>query len=104
MLLRDLASVRRRVTQAGLTYHLPKTPDGRHADYVPALALALSAFAGPAALQAAEAFARKTAALDIEIGRTWMGSEYQRQQARLADMPEMMRTRAMRIYRQQIGD
>lgn len=104
VLLRDLASVRRRVTQAGLTYHLPKTPDGRHADYVPALALALSAFAGPAALQAAEAFARKTAALDIEIGRTWMGSEYQRQQARLADMPEMMRTRAMRIYRQQTGD
>ena len=100
VLLRDLASVRRRVTQAGLAYHLPKTPDGRHADYVPALALALSAFGGAAALQAAEAYARKTAALDIELGRTWMGSDYQRQQAHLADMPEQMRTRAMRILHQ----
>ena len=104
VLLRDLASVRRRVTQSGLNYHLPKTPDGRHADYFPALMLALSAFGGAAALQSAEAYARKTAQLDIEIGRTWLGSDYQRQQARLADLPEQVRVRAMRIHRQQFGE
>lgn len=39
---RDLVSVRRRIAQNGVTIHLPETSDGRHADYVPALMLALA--------------------------------------------------------------
>lgn len=35
----DLLSVRRRVTQSGVTVHLPTTPDGRHADFASAAAL-----------------------------------------------------------------
>lgn len=38
----DLLSVRKRVTQSGLSIELPKTSDGRHADYAPALAIAAS--------------------------------------------------------------
>jgi hypothetical protein len=37
----DLLSVRRRVTQTGVSIELPHTSDGRHADYAPALAMAL---------------------------------------------------------------
>jgi hypothetical protein len=37
----DLLSIRRRVTQTGETIELPHTSDGRHADYAPALAMAL---------------------------------------------------------------
>ena len=44
ILTRDLTSVRRRLTQTGISYVLPRTSDGRHADYVPALALALHGF------------------------------------------------------------
>jgi len=40
-LRRDLLSVKRRTTQQGVTIVLPKTGDGRHADYAPALASAL---------------------------------------------------------------
>lgn len=39
---RDLVSVRRRITQNGVTIHLPETSDGRHADFVPALMLGLA--------------------------------------------------------------
>jgi hypothetical protein len=35
----DVLSVRRRVTQSGLTVHLPASNDGRHADYASAAAL-----------------------------------------------------------------
>jgi hypothetical protein len=35
----DLMSVRKRVTQNGISIELPRTSDGRHADYAPALAL-----------------------------------------------------------------
>jgi hypothetical protein len=38
----DLLSIRKRVTQAGITFELPKTSDGRHADFAPAVALALA--------------------------------------------------------------
>jgi hypothetical protein len=38
----DLLSVRKRVTQSGITFELPRTADGRHADYAPALALVLA--------------------------------------------------------------
>lgn len=41
-LLADLRSIRRRVTQAGASIHLPKTADGRHCDFAPAIALAVS--------------------------------------------------------------
>jgi hypothetical protein len=37
----DLLAVKRRITQNGVTLILPKTGDGRHADYVPALGLVL---------------------------------------------------------------
>jgi hypothetical protein len=39
---RDLLSVRKRTTQAGSSIHLPRTNDGRHADFAPALAAALN--------------------------------------------------------------
>lgn len=39
---RDLVSVRRRITQNGVTVHLPETSDGRHADFVPTLMLAMA--------------------------------------------------------------
>lgn len=42
VLCRDLVSVRKRIAQNGVTIHLPETSDGRHADYVPALMLALA--------------------------------------------------------------
>lgn len=38
----DLSRVRKRLTQNGLSIVLPRTADGRHADYAPALALAMS--------------------------------------------------------------
>jgi hypothetical protein len=38
----DLLSIRKRVTMNGLAIELPRTADGRHADYAPALALATS--------------------------------------------------------------
>jgi len=37
----DLKAARKRVTQNGVTLHLPRSGDGRHADYVPCLGLAL---------------------------------------------------------------
>jgi hypothetical protein len=42
-LLNDLSSVRRRLTPTGITYDLPRTSNGRHGDYVPALCLAIAA-------------------------------------------------------------
>jgi hypothetical protein len=41
-LLADLAAVRRRITQAGASIHLPKTTDGRHCDFAPSAALAVA--------------------------------------------------------------
>ena len=38
----DLLGVGKRVTMNGLAIELPRTADGRHADYAPALALATS--------------------------------------------------------------
>lgn len=38
---RDLGMVRKKVTQMGVSFVLPKTADGRHCDYVPALGLAV---------------------------------------------------------------
>lgn len=56
----DLLSIRKRVTMNGIAIELPRTADGRHADYAPALALAAAKAYGdpplPApALGAAEA-------------------------------------------------
>lgn len=42
ILAKDLKVVRRRVIQNGVAIILPKTPDGRHADYAAALAMAMS--------------------------------------------------------------
>jgi hypothetical protein len=39
----DLASVRRRATQSGMAIVLPRTGDGRHCDYAPALVAAVKA-------------------------------------------------------------
>ena len=50
-LQRDLLSVKRRTTQQGVAIVLPRTSDGRHCDYAPALASAIrgvtTAFCGP---------------------------------------------------------
>lgn len=43
-LRQDLLGLRRRVTQNGVTIHLPQTSDGRHCDYAPSMALAHSAY------------------------------------------------------------
>jgi hypothetical protein len=42
VLMRDLASVRKRVTQTGVTIVYPQTGDGRHCDFAPAIGLALA--------------------------------------------------------------
>lgn len=39
-LAQDLKAARKRITQNGVTLHLPRSGDGRHADYVPCLGLA----------------------------------------------------------------
>lgn len=41
MIVRDLKGVLRRYTRAGVTVELVKTPDGRHSDYAPSVALAM---------------------------------------------------------------
>jgi hypothetical protein len=46
----DLLSIRKRVTQAGLAIDLPKTSDGRHADYAAALARGLQHYVAAPAL------------------------------------------------------
>ena len=55
----DIASVRRRLTQAGIAYDLPRTRDGRHADYVPALLLALNAMPNAEQARLAAALRRR---------------------------------------------
>jgi hypothetical protein len=40
--LRDISAVRKRVTQTGVTIDLPKTADGRHADFAAAIALGVT--------------------------------------------------------------
>jgi len=40
----DLLGVRRRLTAGGVAIHLPKTADGRHCDYAPALVLAVARY------------------------------------------------------------
>jgi hypothetical protein len=50
----DLLSIRKRVTQNGIAIELPRTADGRHADYAPAVALAVAAYTAPPPAQAPE--------------------------------------------------
>jgi len=40
----DLLKVRKRITQNGVSIELPRTSDGRHADYAPALALLMACY------------------------------------------------------------
>lgn len=42
VLRQDILGIRKRVTMSGLAIELPRTADGRHADFAPALALAAS--------------------------------------------------------------
>lgn len=65
----DLLSVRRRLTQTGLTYVLPKTGDGRHADYVPALCLAVACYPDHATAQQLEARRRQNANNELHFER-----------------------------------
>jgi hypothetical protein len=48
----DLLSIRKRVTQSGISFELPKTADGRHADFAPAVALVLAQHVDAPALDA----------------------------------------------------
>lgn len=51
----DLLGVRRRVTATGMSIHLSQTPDGRHSDYAPPVAMALEAHcAQPRTVESAE--------------------------------------------------
>lgn len=43
-LLADIQRIRKRTTQAGISIELPKTQDGRHCDYAPALVKAFAAY------------------------------------------------------------
>lgn len=43
----DLLAIRKRVTMNGFSIELPRTGDGRHCDYAPAIALALSKYLPP---------------------------------------------------------
>ncbi len=70
----DLASVRRRLTQSGVTYDLPRSGDGRHADYVPALCLALSKM--PRGNEMAAAGSRDARTLQILSGLALTASRY----------------------------
>lgn len=77
VLVRDLASIKRRVTASGATIELPKTSDGRHCDYAPAVARACAALVrapdpdpepttGPAAEALRAAADRENARLEVE--------------------------------------
>jgi hypothetical protein len=52
---RDLLSVKRRFTPGGFVVHLPESPGGRHADYVPAIVLAVANEDGASGVSWAEA-------------------------------------------------
>ena len=98
-LIRDLNAVRRRLTPSGLTYHLPKTPDGRHADFVPALMMALSGFATHAEQQLADARRRRDEEVLLSVPQSWLSPEQTRARAMLEAGPEAV-AREQRIYRQ----
>lgn len=68
----DLLRVRRRVTPAGFSPHLPETADGRHCDYVPTLVLVASRHLGEVRLPSDDSVDAKRA------------RELQRTKARLA--------------------
>jgi hypothetical protein len=59
-LISDLLSIRRVVTRMGVSYDLPTTADGRHADYAPAIAMALAIFPGSQERARAVAFQAQT--------------------------------------------
>lgn len=84
MLIRDLASTRKVVTQQGMSIQLHDSPDGRHADSAVALALALSRSlmlpaplepTGDAALRAESAREREEArkAVERRQNEAWRG-------------------------------
>ena len=86
---RDLVATVRKVTQNGVTLHLPNTGDGRHADYVPTLCLVLEhAPPGPdeqvigeeADAERAEAAYRARAAKDPFLSAALKRSEDKRKQ------------------------
>jgi hypothetical protein len=88
----DLLAVRRKLTVSGFTIQLPTTGDGRHADYAPAIALALSRhLSDPPApvsfLSHEERRERERAAIDAEVARyvqsVWeKNAQQERDQAR----------------------
>ncbi len=59
----DLLSIRKRVTMNGIAIDLPRTADGRHADYAPALAIAASKPQSDPPLSRPRAVARRARAL-----------------------------------------
>ncbi len=82
----DLLSLRKRVTQSGISIELPRTADGRHADYAPSIALAVekrsdepdSVLVRPAygsaewaTSEAAKLEAAHTASVQREQARAW---------------------------------
>jgi hypothetical protein len=63
----DLLAIQRVTTRLGVAYDLPKSADGRHCDFAPALALALHELPGTADLARASAYQEKTARLLASI-------------------------------------
>ena len=72
LLRKDLTTVKRRVTQNGVTVVLPKTPDGRHADYAAAAARAFAPWLEEAVEQAPP--------LGTLEYKSWIADEMERQE------------------------
>ncbi len=70
----DLLSLRKRVTTNGISIELPRTADGRHADYAPAIALAVEKYLSP-----------PTDAPPVLTGQAWCEELLIREANRVAD-------------------
>jgi hypothetical protein len=77
-LVNDLLAIQRVTTRAGVTYDLPRSADGRHCDFAPALALALYELPGSTDLARAAAYeastARFMASLELNGGPWGIGA------------------------------
>lgn len=65
-LAEDLKRVRKRVTQQGVQVLLPKTTDGRHCDYAPAIVLALARYLDDVADTKSDLTPQQAAERDVE--------------------------------------
>ncbi len=91
----DLLSIRKRVTMNGIAIELPRTADGRHADYAPALALAASKALGdpapaPRTMTADERAAAELAAIHADTEAHWQALSDDAQRANQEQWAEVL--------------